>query len=478
MKAFIKYIFRHLTAFTVFIFILFLCNGILFVLTFRNVVDRDYSGLSPASMLEKTAAFSTADGITKEGRKLLTDHQIWAVYLSPEGNLLWSVDRPDSVKTQYTVPETALFSRGYLEDYPVFVRSDEQGLLVLGYPKDSYVKLPGNYFSLRAIRLLPAFFAGILALDLVLLFLFYFLSRQKILREVGPILSSLESLSSSDASLSGNVSPGGFSPLPEDGELGEIAGSINRVRLALGRQNEARANWISGISHDIRTPLSMIMGYAERIASDRKANEAISAQAEIIKKNSAVIKALIQDLNLVSQLEYEMQPLKKESVRLSALLRSYTAELLNTGIPDSFLVEIEIAPDAEALRLSCDSRLIRRAIGNLVQNSIAHNPQGCLITLSLACQGSLAVIAVADTGKGFSPEKLRELEEMPHYLNSTDQSLNLRHGLGLLLIRRITEAHGGSMEIENRNGVAVTLKFDTATKPSTRSPEDARIQDC
>ena len=66
------------------------------------------------------------------------------------------------------------------------------------------------------------------------------------------------------------------------------------------------------------------------------------------------------------------------------LLRSYVADLLNTGISDSYNIGIEIAPDAENAVLECDARLISRAVNNLVQNSMKHNPQGCEICLSLA----------------------------------------------------------------------------------------------
>ena len=163
------------------------------------------------------------------------------------------------------------------------------------------------------------------------------------------------------------------------GELSEIAGSVNQASQVLSRQNQARANWISGVSHDIRTPLSMIMGYAGRIASDRLASGDIQQEAEIIRAQSAKIKDLVQDLNLVSQLEYEMQPLHKEPVRLSKLLRSYAADLLNAGIPERYSLEMKISKDAETAVIECDARLISRAINNLVQNSINHNPQGCAL---------------------------------------------------------------------------------------------------
>ena len=88
----------------------------------------------------------------------------------------------------------------------------------------------------------------------------------------------------------------------------------------------------------------MIMGYAGRIAANEATTDKVREQAEIVRKQSVKIKELVQDLNLVSQLEYEMQPLHKEQIRLSKLIRSYVAELLNSGISDAYTIEIDIAP--------------------------------------------------------------------------------------------------------------------------------------
>ena len=228
-----------------------------------------------------------------------------------------------------------------------------------------------------------------------------------------------------------------------------MAVSVNKASRILSRQNEARANWISGVSHDIRTPLSMVMGYAGRIADNETASSSVKEQAKIVQRQSVKIKELIQDLNLVSQLEYEMQPLQKTPVRLSKLLRYYVADLLNTGIPESFTIDIAIAPDAEALMLDCDARLLSRAINNLVQNSINHNPKGCNISLTLSYSDATISLSVADDGVGLSPEKVKELEEKPHYMESTDDRLDLRHGLGLVLVRQIAEVHGGTLNIRN-----------------------------
>ena len=357
---------------------------------------------------------------------------------------------PEEVPQNYNVQEVALFSKGYLEDYPVFVWNTDEGLLVLGYPKNSYMKLTSNYYSIEAIQKIPLYVTGMLGMDVLCLFLAYYFSKRRIIQNTEPIVEAIETLAD-----------GKPASLHIDGELSEIAGSVNKASQIISRQNEARANWISGVSHDIRTPLSMIMGYAGRIATNEATSDAVREQAEIVRKQSVKIKELVQDLNLVSQLEYEMQPLHKEQIRLSKLIRSYTAELLNSGISDAYTIEIDIAPEAENAMMECDARLISRAINNLVQNSIKHNPQGCKILLSLKNTGETLTLTVADNGVGLTPEKLQELEEKPHYMESTDERLDLRHGLGLLLVRQIVEAHGGSIKIEgtSNQGCQTTLSF-------------------
>ena len=111
--------------------------------------------------------------------------------------------------------------------------------------------------------------------------------------------------------------------------------------------------------------------------------------------------------------------------------------------------------------MECDARLISRAINNLVQNSIRHNPKGCTIGLCLDCSESAISLSVADNAIGLSDEKLRELEEKPHYMESADERLDLRHGLGLLLVRQIVEVHGGTMKMVNGTcgGVEIVLIF-------------------
>lgn len=362
----------HMLSFTLFFLVLLFINIIIFAGTFRQIISDDYGNTSPSKILEITANASTTQGILPSAADTLYENNIWAMYLNESGKCFWTLDLPEDVPTSYSIQDVALFSKGYIANYPVFVRTTDSGIIILGYPKDSYMKLLSNYYPISAIKRSPFYIVGILCLDLLLLFIAYFLSKRKIIQNTEPIISAVENLSTNSP-----VS------LHVTGELSKVADSVNKASKLLCIQNEARANWISGVSHDIRTPLSMIMGYAERISQDESSSKPVVEQANIIKHQSVKIKDLIEDLNLVSQLEYDMQPLHKESMRISKLLRSYVADLLNTGISKNYKLELNISQDANNISLDLDSRLILRAINNLVQNSIKHNPDECDISLSL-----------------------------------------------------------------------------------------------
>ena len=450
MKSLGKYISKYLASFVGLVLILLFINGIAFGWTFYGIMTKDYGGLSPQNMLEATAASTSLEGISEEASEQLRNNNIWAVYLDMYGNRVWETGAPEEIPEHFTIQDVAVFAKGYLSGYPVFIRNTDDGMLILGYPQDSYMKLTSNYYSLRYIKTLPFFVMGILAVDFAILFLTYYYSKRKILKNTEPIITSIVML--------GNGKPTSLSMC---GELSGIADSINKASDILSRQNQARANWISGVSHDIRTPLSMIMGYAERIAHGEGTDSHIRKEAEIIRQQSVKIRELVQDLNLVSQLEYEMQPIHKSPVNLAGLLRSYAAELLNSGLPDGYSINIEIASVADTILFNCDARLISRAVSNLVQNSINHNPDGCDIVLALDCTDESIFLSIADNGIGLSSDKLRELNEKPHYMESTDDRLDLRHGLGLILVHQIVEAHDGTVQIESeeQKGCKVILDF-------------------
>ncbi|MGV2787557.1 sensor histidine kinase, partial [Clostridium perfringens] len=131
------------------------------------------------------------------------------------------------------------------------------------------------------------------------------------------------------------------------GIFNDLSQSINSTSVMLQEKNDAlkardvaRSNWIAGISHDIRTPLSMILGYASELEEQPELSTEHKQQAAIIRRQGERLRSLVSDLNLVSMLEYEMQPLQLKSIRLSALARQVVSDFLNNGLDERYVISL------------------------------------------------------------------------------------------------------------------------------------------
>ena len=450
MKSFARYISKSLLFFAAFVIILLLINLLAFGLVFQDTMSEDYGENSPKRMLEEVSNSLTQKSISDEVYEKLERNHIWAMLLDENGKRIWAALTPGEIPTVYSLQDVSLFSKGYLRDYPVFTWNTEDGLLVLGYPKNSYAKITANYYSVRSIQLLPVYFLGTLLLDLLLLFLAYYFSKRKILKSTGPIVAAVETLSD-----------GMPAHLSVSGELSDIADSINKTSEILSRQNNARANWISGVSHDIRTPLSMIMGYADQLQSDTHLTDTERKMTAIIIKHSERIRDLVIDLNLASKLEYNMQPINVKQENAVAIVRQVAVDFINTDIYDKYPIEWLTDEELSVCLINADRDLLKRAISNLIQNCIKHNENGCTIYMSVSIEQNNCVICVEDNGIGASDEQIEKLNTAPHYMVCDTNTTEQRHGLGLLIVKQIVDSHNGTTYIEHSTfgGFAVKLNL-------------------
>lgn len=388
-----------------------------------------------------------ADGLAKEGeeytlsesaRQAMSVRYEWAMLLSDSGEILWSLNLPRELSRTYTIPEVASFTKWYLQDYPVYVWRHQDGLLVVGCPKGSVWKtgmeMPQNIMD-KTILWIPIVLAanGLAAVLLALLL------GLRLFRSMHTLVKGIEQMAAKQPVQLGT-----------NGVLGELAAALNqtsrelqRQEIALQKREQARTSWIAGISHDIRTPLSMVMGYASQLEDNQELPRPAREQAGIVRQQSQRIKTLVNDLNLASKLEYDMQPLHQEEVLLAPLLRQIAADFLNGGLARPYSLELDVGESARQAKVLGDQELLRRAVYNLIQNSIRHNPQGCAIRITLERVNSCWVMAVADNGKGFDQELLDRLKEENSLTGMPS------HGLGLTLVRQIARVHEGTTEFEN-----------------------------
>ena len=434
------------------IIVLFLLLNV--VLFFSVLIWAWQTSETPDLSMSEICDRITLDGtghLTAAGElaEMLEEHHAWAMVLDDIGTVIFQSRLPEELPRRYTAADVAKFSRWYLGDYPVYVQEHPQGLLVVGGEKGSQAKY---YFSVSEsyARKLLVGLAAVFLTNIIVVVLLIWKNTRHVEKAVTPILRGIETVSSGQP-----VS------LPEKGELAEINRQLNKAGAFIAKKDSARADWISGVSHDVRTPLSVILGFAGQLEDDQTLPISAREQASYIRRQGEKLRSLISDLNLTSRLEYAMQPLRLEKVYPVELARQVVCEFLDGGLEERYEIEFSADQESEPVTIPGDEALLKRALGNLIQNSIVHNPQGCRISVSVLCGGTSIMVEVVDDGAGVSSEKLEELTAGGHRLESTDEKLNLRHGLGVLLVWQIMEAHKGTvtMESEPQKGFKTALAF-------------------
>lgn len=451
-------ILRSFIATTIFvsIFLLIFNFVLLGTLVFKEINQRP----SPEGVLKQVTQglYKVNDSyrLKEHAAELLQHDRAWAMLLGADGHVKWNFELPDDVPLFYNLMEVAKFSRYYLMDYPVYSWEYENGLLVVGYPKSSFGKYQFNFLS-EWVRSLPLRFILLLLLNVAVALLISVVIGTRLMRRIRPLVAGVHNLAREEAI-----------QLDSKGIFGDLGRSINSVSdilqkktAALKARDEARSNWIAGISHDIRTPLSMVLGYASDMEENPDLPKEQRHLAGIIRGQGEKLRSLVSDLNLVSMLEYEMQPMQMKQTRLSVLSRQVATEFLNNGLDERY--DIELILTDEVVRIHGDEKLLVRAISNLIQNSVTHNPQGCRIVLETALTKDQTKyrLIVRDDGKGIPQEHLAEITELP-YSSRRKRPVQQGHGLGLPMVSRIALAHHGSLNLTSggdHSGLIAIMEF-------------------
>ena len=389
----------------------------------------------------------------------LTDCNAWAILVDNETlQIIWKTENvPDSIPNAYTISDIANLSVGYLDGYPTYTGENENGIVILGFPKDSFWKHTRASWNYGLIANLPQTVLTVLLINISLILIIYVIANVKLLKSIKPITKGIQDLSAGEPVY-----------ISETGVLSEISSNINHTsdilqeqKYQLRKKETARANWIAGVSHDIRTPLSMIMGYAGQLEISVNLSENERKKATVIVKQSERMKNLINDLNLASKLEYDMQPLMRKQENAVALVRQVVVDFMNMDIDDKFPIEWKTDGNLSTCSIDADKDLLKRAISNLIQNSINHNENGCTIYVSVSADNDKCIICVEDNGIGASDEQIETLNHAPHYMVCDTNTTEQRHGLGLLIVKQIMDGHNGTVLIDHSKygGFEVILKI-------------------
>ena len=216
-----------------------------------------------------------------------------------------------------------------------------------------------------------------------------------------------------------------------------------------------RSSLLRAISHDLRTPLSGIMGTSEMIMGMTEKSDHRYELAQEIREDADWLHSLMENILNLTRLEDNSHALKKQpeaieeiiAVTLDRFEKRSRGHELTVNIPD------------ELMLVPMDAKLIVQVLMNLLDNSLKHTTQGQEISLSVEKQGDCACFTVADRGTGILPEDLPYIFQM--YYTSSKESADSKKGmgLGLAICSAVVKAHGGKITAENRPGGGAKFTF-------------------
>lgn len=399
-----------------------------------------------------------SDGLIKKNNEFILSNESsfaidnkykWAMLLNDDGQVIWNRNIPSDLPLEYTSSDVASFTKWYLNDYPVKVWKHDCGLFILGNDKNTIWKLgleiPEKLLNNSSKWLLLSLIINFtVAMFLAFLFGIRFFNSLRIL------VKGMDDMAKKKPVF-----------LKIKGVLKDFANNINNTSNELLIQEKlieqrdlARNNWITGVSHDIRTPLSMIMGYSSELENNIKFSDEERKQFAIIRAQSEKIKQLINDLNLTVKLEYDMQPFNVKPFFVSEIIRKVVVEHLNNWCDEKYNLHLSISDAAQTHIINGDSRLFERSLNNIIGNSIKHNKLGCNIYINVKMANLYCLIEIKDNGIGFKEDILKNL----NFCNEIPSGTS--HGIGLFIVKQIVKVHNGNINFKNwENGSKITLYF-------------------
>jgi K+-sensing histidine kinase KdpD len=227
------------------------------------------------------------------------------------------------------------------------------------------------------------------------------------------------------------------------------ASELERKRL-----EQMKEEWIVNISHDIKTPLASIQGYAElmRQKDYDLTFEEMRDYAEIIEQKSLYLKELIEDLNLSTRLRNKDLVLNLKSVNMVSLVRNTVIDMLNETPYGNR--NIDFHHSDEVILKDIDEILLRRAVSNLIYNAVVHNSEDVSIFVNVDKAGDMVRITVEDQGRESGKRNWDGF-----LIGITAVHIHKGSGLGMAIINDIVKAHGGEINVTSEVGSGTRIEI-------------------
>ena len=236
-------------------------------------------------------------------------------------------------------------------------------------------------------------------------------------------------------------------------ELGELGLSFNRMSGDLARSSALRRQMTADIAHDLRTPLSVILGYTEALADDKL--QGTPGIYGIMHEEARHLQHLIDDLRTLSladagELSLQRQPIAPREL-LARVAATHGAKATDKQIT------VQVQADADLPTIDVDPDRMVQVLNNLMSNALRFTQEGGAITLGAKSDGGMVTLSVRDNGAGIAQADLPNIFARFYRGDKVRNVEEGESGLGLAIAKSLVEAHGGTISIESGLGAGTTF---------------------
>ncbi len=369
--------------------------------------------------------------LNEKNKEFLKEKDIWAIRINKNGKIVESFNKPKEVKNKFDLTDVAGFTRYYLADYPVFTYILKDGLILFAYPKNSLDKFPFNYYNFKNLLFNFEMFLVFVILFFIFVYIFYRIDIKNIFKNILPLQEAIDKIYEDD-----------YEKLDENGELKDLALSINKANEKYNNLKKSQSKWIRGLSHDVRTPLAKISWELNK--ENKNDLDTRNIQDQVLK-----ISNILEGLNLTMSLA-NIDKENFESKSPLKVIRKVIVDKLNENPKREIIFENRLRdPD---IKLKMDPTLFYRMVENIIKNSLAYTEGK--IDIIISNPDNQLIIRVLDQGCGVDEDIIKRI-------NDEDLTNITRHGLGIFISKQIAELHDGKFSIENKDqGLDVSFIFD------------------
>ncbi|WP_055108183.1 sensor histidine kinase [Paenibacillus ihumii] len=401
--------------------------------------------------------------ITEEGKETLERNEAWIQILDEDGREVYGYRVPVGAKTKYT-PIDIVQAYKYMEKElmsTVFVGESsgngERYSYLIGF-ENPYLERNIFTYDIRTVgRFLQIGIVTVICVDGFIALCIAYLFSKRLTRPLHGLIDGIKQLAHKKYNVRYETKGVYKDVFHNVNVLSEELQASEAERKKLDRMKE---EWIANITHDIKTPLASIQGYAEMM-KDKDYDftvEEMRDYAGIIEQKSHYLKHVIEDLNLSTRLKNKKLTLNLKNLNIVSLVRNAVIDMLNDARYGNRNIDFRYSD--EVIKMDVDEILIRRAVSNLIYNAVVHNDEGVAVQVSVRKQGNFVQIVVEDHGKGIKKEELERIFDR-YYRGTNTGELHKGSGLGMAIAHDIVKAHGGEIDVasELHRGTRIEIKL-------------------